>query len=185
MVFHDDRLDRLCDASGRLRDFDSGQLAAVRLRNSGEGIAPLGEILRLIDGRAPLLIEIKVARSWRALCRSVAEALDEHSGPAAVMSFSAPAVRWFANHRPAIVRGLVVSEEGKSKSLIGRHLALRLARPDFLAYDIRSLPSRFAADARSNGLAILAWTVRSPDQRRSALLHADQIIHELPDEFAA
>ena len=54
------------------------------------------------------------------------------------------------------------------------------ARPDFLAYDIRDLPSRFAAAQRSRGIPVLTWTVRTQAQEETAHRHADQIIHERP-----
>ena len=71
------------------------------------------------------------------------------------------------------------------KGRIERHLALWRAKPDFLAYDIRDLPSRFAAAQRRRGLPILTWTVRSEADRARAAAHADQIIYETIDERGA
>ena len=78
------------------------------------------------------------------------------------------------------VRGLVVTEDG-AKTLAGmvkRRLSLWHARPDFLAYDIRDLPSRFAAAQRKRGLPLLTWTVRSAELRERAALYADAPIAE-------
>jgi glycerophosphoryl diester phosphodiesterase len=182
-VFHDSELDRLCNARGRLADLGSEEAATVAFRAGGESLPRLDEIFALIGGRTPVLVEIKAQRrGWRQLCTSVRCTLQEHPGPAAIMSFDPKIVRWFARHAPGTIRGLVVSEE-KKRNLRGwfeRHLAVRLGQPDFLAYDIRSLPSRFAARARQDGLALLSWTVRSRADADKAALHADQIIHELP-----
>ncbi len=71
--------------------------------------------------------------------------------------------------RRTVVRGLVVTEEN-DRGLVGnlrRHAWLRLARPHFLAYDVRDLPSRFAAAQRARGLPLLTWTVRSALLRRA------------------
>ena len=109
-------------------------------------------------------------------------ALEGYRGPAAVMSFNPAVGRWFHDHAPRIVRGLVVTEENE-RGLVGRakrHLSLWHARPDFLACDIRDLPSGFAAGQRQRGLPVLTWTVRSEDQRTNAMHHADQIIYERP-----
>jgi hypothetical protein len=74
------------------------------------------------------------------------------------------------------LRGLVVTENrAPRRRWIRRRLALWWARPDFLAYDIRDLPSRFAA---ASGLPVLTWTCRSAEERALAALHADQIIFE-------
>ena len=59
-----------------------------------------------------------------------------------------------------------------------RHAALWHARPDFLAYDIRDLPSAFAAQQRARGLPVLTWTVRDAAQRARAAEHADAPIAE-------
>jgi hypothetical protein len=59
-----------------------------------------------------------------------------------------------------------------------RHLSLWQAQPDFLAYDIRDLPSRFAAAQRARGLPVASWTVRSPELLARARSHADAPIAE-------
>ena len=78
---------------------------------------------------------------------------------------------------PHVIRGLVISEEGKNRRFT-RSVALCCARPDFLAYDVHSLPSAFAARQRARGVTLLSWTVRTPSEAETAALHADQIIHE-------
>ena len=98
------------------------------------------------------------------------------------MSFNPQVGGWFERHIPDMVRGLVVTEQGKggARGSVERGLALWRARPHFLAYDIRDLPSRFASAQRARGLPVLTWTVRSPSDEQVAAAHADQIIHELP-----
>jgi hypothetical protein len=96
------------------------------------------------------------------------------------MSFNPEVGRWFGRHAPRIARGLVVTESGKKgpRGRLERHLALWRSKPDFLAYDIRDLPSRFAARQRRRGIPVLTWTVRSEAERARAAVHADQIIYE-------
>ncbi|QPQ54592.1 glycerophosphodiester phosphodiesterase [Allosphingosinicella flava] len=183
MVFHDARLDRLTDDKGALLDRDAATLAAVRIKGTDEGIPTLAEILALIGGQVPVLIEIKAPRrTIGPLCRAVAGALDTYPGKAGIMSFNPGVARWFARERPETLRGLVVTEEHKQglRGRIERTLSLAWAKPDFLAYDIRDLPSRFAAAARRCGLPVFTWTVRSPAALEIAAAHADQIIYELP-----
>jgi glycerophosphoryl diester phosphodiesterase len=145
----------------------------------------LSEILALIGGRAPLLIEVKSRdRRVAPLCGAVARTLDGYEGPVGVMSFNPQVGRWFGRHRPHLLRGLVVTEREKrgARGRLERSLFLLWARADFLAYDIRDLPSRFAAKARRRGLPVYTWTVRSEDERSRAAAHADQIIFEAPPE---
>ena len=181
LVFHDARLERLCEAAGPVGRMTAHDATRVRLKGSSETIPNLARALARIGGRVPLLIEIKAPRlGFRPLCSAIAAELQRYPGPVAVMSFGSGPIAWFARHAPAVLRGLVISEEGKRKIAVPRGLALRHARPDFLAYDVRSLPSPFAERARRSGLALLVWTVRTKTDRERALRYGDQIIHELP-----
>ena len=182
MVFHDAELARLADARGALAAWSAAELGRFRLKESDETIPTLGEILALIEGKAPLLIEVKAPnRSVAALCRSVEAALGAYKGPVGVMSFNPEVGAWFARHAPARLRGLVVTEQDKGlRGLAERPLALWRSRADFLAYDIRDLPSRFADAQRAKGMPVLTWTVRSLADRARAAEHASQIIYETP-----
>jgi hypothetical protein len=97
------------------------------------------------------------------------------------MSFNPEISAWFATNAPHIARGLVISEEEKSglRNMLEHRLSLWRAKPDFLAYDIHSLPSCFAAKMRIQGLPILTWTIRNRRDMEIASIYADQIIHEL------
>jgi glycerophosphoryl diester phosphodiesterase len=184
VVFHDFELDRLTGETGPVIQRSADELTQLELTGSGDRIPTLKRMLDEVAGRVPVLIEIKAkGTSFKhsgALCQAVRRVLEGYSGPHAIMSFDPRVVRWFAERSPLTVRGLVVTEEN-SKTLLGmirRRLSLWAAKPDFLAYDIRDLPSRFAAGQRSRGLPVLTWTVRSAEHRDRAGLHADAPIAE-------
>ncbi len=181
MVFHDEELGRLSVEQGPVRGRAAAELARIRLRDSDETIPTLNEILALIAGRAPLLIEVKApGRAVGALSRAVSAALKGYTGQVAVMSFNPEVGHWFARHDPQRLRGLVVTEKGKKwRGRLKRRLALWRSRADFLAYDIRDLPSAFAESAQRRGLRVLTWTVRTLTERARAAEHADQIIYEV------
>lgn len=182
-VFHDYALDRLTDAVGVVADRSARELDAIVLSGTTEMLPRLAEMLALVSGRVPLLIEVKTKeRRVGTLCLAIRRALEGYGGAFAVMSFNPQVARWFAGHASGVVRGLVVTEEGKRgfRGRIERYWSLWRARPDFLAYDIRDLPSPFAAAQRSRGIKVLSWTVRTQAQKETALSHADQIIYERP-----
>jgi len=181
IVFHDHDLDRLTTASGAVARRSAAELADLAYRE-GEGKVPtLAEALRRIAGRAALLIEVKAPdRRVDRLCRAVARAVAGYRGDVGVMSFNPEVGRWFSLRAPDVPRGLVVSESGRKgvRGRVERRLSLIRARPDFLAYDVRDLPSGFAAAARARGLAVYTWTVRGEADRARAAAQADQIIYE-------
>jgi glycerophosphoryl diester phosphodiesterase len=183
MVFHDETLDRLTGKSGPVAALTAEALRSIRLYTSNEVMPVLGEALAVIAARVPVLIEVKAPdRHVAALCEAVARGLEDYAGPVGVMSFNPEVGRWFARRAPERLRGLVVSERGKKglRGRIERRLALWRSRADFLAYDVRDLPSGFAAAARAGGHKVYTWTVRTEAERTRAALHADQIIFEMP-----
>lgn len=182
-VFHDWNLERVSDGVGLLADLDAEAIGRLRLRGSGEPIPTFGQIVSLVAGRVPVLVELKArGNAFAPLCAAVASTLTGYGGPVGIMSFNPRASHWFARNAPAMLRGLVVTESGKRgwRGGIERALASAWSRPDFLAYDIRDLPSRFAAARRARGVPVYTWTVRSDEDRARAAAHADQIIFETP-----
>ncbi|AYJ86240.1 glycerophosphodiester phosphodiesterase [Sphingomonas paeninsulae] len=184
-VFHDAELERLTSARGAFRTKSAIELDAIKLAGTEEAIPRLEEILKLVGGRVPVLIEVKTKeRHVAALCLSVRRALEGYRGAAAIMSFNPEVGHWFNTHAPRIVRGLVVTEEGevtrkeRLKGWFKRWASMARAKPDFLAYDVRDLPSRFAVSARSRGITVLTWTVRDAADEQAAFEHADEAIYE-------
>ena len=177
LVFHDWDLDRLTAARGPVRTRTIEQLSQIPLRG-GDPIWTLPQLLGEVAGRVPLLIEVKSRREvpYERFCSKVARSLDHYVGRMAVMSFDPRVVRWFAQNLPDLApRGLVMTD---SDSPLWRRWALWRARPQFLAYDVRSLPSRLAAAQRAKGMPVLTWTVSDEARLARARKHADAPIAE-------
>lgn len=181
IVFHDAALSRMTGETGAIADLDARAIQRLTLPDGG-GVPRLEALLNLCGTDTPLLIEIKVdGRRVAPICSAVSDDLARRPmALAAVMSFNPMAMRWFARRRPDVVRGLVISARQKPgwRGKIGRALALWMARPDFIACDIRDLPSSLSARMRRRGRPVLTWTVRTGEERARAARHADQIIFE-------
>lgn len=181
VVFHDYDLMRLTGREGRVAEFTAQRLRQIALTGTGEMIPTLIEIVHLVDSRVPMLIEVKAqGAEVGLLCASVLRAVRDYPGLIAIMSFNPEVGRWFWRNGRGITRGLVVTEQGRGHvhGAVTRRLSLWRARPHFLAYDIRDLPSRFARQQRARGLPVLSWTVRGAGHRATAAAEADQIIYE-------
>ncbi|MFP4475754.1 MAG: glycerophosphodiester phosphodiesterase family protein [Desulfatibacillaceae bacterium] len=187
VVFHDDDLTRAADRKERIADLDFGQVRELVLFGDGPPPPMLPEVLALVAGRAPLYIEVKNDGGPGPAEQSVAAALADYTGPCAVASFNPFSMAWFAAHRPRLFRGLVSGGFEDEQSLPRRllkkaflsTLALnRLAKPDFVAYDVRRLPHRAVSRYRRSGIPVVAWTCKSPEQGRYAEQYADNVVFE-------
>ena len=175
MVFHDHDLRRLCASALAVEATQAEVLAGQKLYDSSEHIPWLAELLNLVAGRVPILIELK-CRSGNAapLAKAVAKELDDYAGPVGVMSFEPKAIKWFARHRPYRRRGLVISERA---SAVDRWSNILNASPHFLAVDCGAIARPWAAKQRAKRW-VYSWTIRTPELRASAENHADALIWE-------
>ncbi|MEP1421257.1 MAG: glycerophosphodiester phosphodiesterase family protein [Erythrobacter sp.] len=182
MVFHDWELDRLTARAGLVEDRTRADLEMTNLQGNGEPIPSLATFLGAVDGRVPLLIEIKSKPGYDVewSCISAAQLLKDYSHEFAVMSFDPRVAMWFRHNLPLSVCGLVMREDemGHTPTKTARREAFAAAQPDFLAYDIAALPGPWVAELRAGGLPILTWTVNSEAKRKTALQNADALIAE-------
>lgn len=165
MVFHDADLERMTEVDGLLVDRSVGELTALTLRDSEETIPTLRDMLGLVAGQVPLLLELKTEhdRPVGPLCRAVRRDCEGYRGQLAVMSFDPRVARWFAKHGSPFPQGLVVSEEGRPTLMaqIKRRLAVEYAKPDFLALDVRDLPNGLSRRQIARKAPLVSWTVDS------------------------
>ncbi len=192
LVFHDYTLNRLVGTAGNLVEKTPADRAVLKLSGSDEKIPEFSEVLDLVAGRVPLLVEIKdqdmrLGTNVGPLEAEVAAALSGYEGPVAVMSFNPHSVAAFASHAPDVPIGLVtdafVQEEWPTVS------AERLAEladigdaetlgVDFVSHDHVSLRSAPIQRLQAAGMPILCWTIRSETEQSEALEVADQVTFE-------
>lgn len=189
VVFHDETLERLTEGRGRVSAHDLETLRHLPMLGTQDRILTLPELLNLVAGRAPLILEVK--SEWnddRRYEAHIAEALREYDGKVAVMSFDPHCVAAFRSLLPGLPRGLVaewISRRSYQRRIsIWQRFAMRhlltasIARPHFIAYDVRALPTTATRIARWLGYPLLTWTVRTDAEREKAEKLADAIIFE-------
>lgn len=189
MVFHDDTLDRLTTASGPLAACTAAELGSIAFRATADRMQTLAALLDQVAGRTPLVVEVK--SRWDdvgPLERRVAGLLAAYRGPVAVMSFDTRSVAALREIAPALVRGVVAErfDDPAEWPMLspGRRFAMRhllpgfVCRPHFINYHVKALPAIAPFLARSAGLPLLAWTVRSEADRKTAARWADAMVFE-------
>ncbi len=186
MVFHDDDLERMTGVPGRLGDRTTSELAELRLRGSDERIPTLAETLALVGRRAMVHVELKTPYGRVGpLEQRTHEVLIDHAGPVCVIGFNPYSHAWFAERFPGVMRGLDsysykhaphLAETQRASFAKLEHVAI--AKPHFLALGLDMLPCDRAVGFRVDGLPIVAWTVRKPEQWEAIRDGCDNLIFE-------
>ncbi len=188
MVFHDGKLARLTGREGRIADYSAADLGEIPLAGSEDTIPTLGETLTLVGHRAMVHIELKTAYGEVGpLEQRVYEILIDHNGPVAVIGFNPYSHAWFADRHPDILRGLdshryAAADSGRlapeQRRSFQRLEHVAIARPHFLALGLDMLPNPRADALRAEGMPIVAWTVRQPQEWERISAHCDNLIFE-------
>jgi glycerophosphoryl diester phosphodiesterase len=192
MVFHDYDLDRLTGEKGALAQRAAAELGKITLRHASEGIPTLPEVLAVVAGRVPLLIEIKdqdgaCGPNVGPLERATAAALRGYEGPVAVMSFNPHSVASFAQAAPDVPRGLTVGgpDDSTYYALSERRRAELSNIEDFdrvgasfISHDYRLLDRPAVTRLKQRGIPILCWTIRSAEAEAEARKIADNVTFE-------
>ncbi len=172
VVFHDDDLLRLAGDPRKVWELTLEELQALPLAGVDSARIPtLKDVLRAVDGKVPLLIELKNGPFNRQLCEALMEHLKDYDGAYLVESFSPLIVTWFRFNQPQLVRGQLVGPmqsyrpdvDGFSAFFMAGLLCNFLGRPDFVAYDVNA-PRFFSPHFQRFMFRtpMACWTVKDP-----------------------
>ena len=192
MVFHDDHLDRLTDQIGPIAQRPAADLSGIKLSGGHDTIADLKQVLELIAGRVPLLVEIKdqngnMGQDVGPLEAAVATVLRPYRGPVAVMSFNPHSVSAFGEIRPDIPLGLVTDRfepedwpglNADRREHLGQILDFGTSGAGFISHNQTQLDDHPVSALKAQGVPVLCWTVRSRDEERRARSIADNVTFE-------
>ena len=201
MVFHDDALDRLTSETGPVRARTAETLTGIRLQGSNDTIPTFAQVLALVAGRVPLLVELKAPSPTMSdtdenLESASAAALHGYRGPVALMSFNPHAVAHLARLAPLLPRGLTTSayDPDDWHPLPPAACARLREIPDydrtqssFISHEAADLSFRpRVTELKAQGAKILCWTIRSPAAEAQARRIAQNITFEsYPAAFPA
>ena len=184
VVFHDDTLDRMTNATGVVEKMDYNQIKDITLLDTDCKIPTFKQILELVDGKTELLIEIKPYNNVGCVEEKVAELLDGYKGDFAIESFNPLILRWFKKHRPNFVCGQLASECNgipipKFQKFVIKHMVLcRFCGCKFVAYNVNDIAKVKRVQRLRKKMPVLGWTVCSQNHYEQTKQHYDNMIFD-------
>ncbi|HLF21481.1 MAG TPA: glycerophosphodiester phosphodiesterase family protein [Aestuariivirga sp.] len=188
VVFHDETLDRVTGDQGPLMERNTAELKRVPFRAGHDRIQTLAELLEQVDGKVPLVIELK--SHWDggdALAARALAVLAAYRGPHGLMSFDPDLVEALRRRSPATARGIAADRADDPYYDFFPPERLRELRnfshlvrtePHFVSFDYRQLPFAPVTEFRQAGHPVITWTIKSPEAAAQARRYCDQITFE-------
>ena len=183
VIMHDSNILRMCGVNKNLADMYEYELSEMFLNKTKYNIPTLKEVLELVNGKVPLMIELKPIRHNKKhiLEKSVYELIKDYKGDIAVKSFHPLSMLWFKKNAPEITRGMLGSYFEHThlpklyKNIIKKMSFYSLIKPHFISYDFRYLPNKYV---KKKNVPIVAWTITSEKLEEEALKFADTVVFE-------
>lgn len=183
VVLHDFQLKRMTGVPGIVEEWTLEDLRKLRLQGTDAQIPTLDEVLELVNGKVPLLLEIKSERLGEVgrLEPVLMKRLASYQGEFILEAFNPEVLVWLHRHAPQYIRGQLgnLDDENKQFKFYSRHLMFNpLSRPDFIAFDIQKIDYKLRLACKKHGLPLLGWTIRTEAELKKADRLCDGVIYE-------
>ena len=191
IVFHDDDLLRLTERDIKIEDSNYNDIKNIKILDTNYTIPTLKQVIEYVDGKVPLLIEIKDGKDIIELSKRSNEVMKEYEGDYAVQSFNPFVLEWYKDNEPGVLRGQLSGSYKKGaeklkeyEKFVLRNLLLNFkSKPNFIAYEVQGIPNNSVEYVRKTGIPVLTWTVVDNKTLEKANLYTDNIIFNNFDEF--
>jgi glycerophosphoryl diester phosphodiesterase len=185
VVFHDNNLKRLVGKDAYLKDLSVEDLRGLRILNTEEKIPTLSEVLQLVNGKVPLLIELKPLGDNKLLCEKFIDTISGYKGKYAIHSFNPYIIYWFKKNHPSIIRGQITEffrDDLKMKK-ITKYLMKTMffnmfTKPDFINYGIQDLPNKYCDRVYKKGMCVISYASKNQKEFDTVKQHYDNSVFE-------
>ena len=188
VVFHDDNLERMTGINKKIKESTYNEIKKLKLQNTDNYIPLLKDVLKLINGKVPIVIELKYDVRYGALEEETIKILKNYRGKYVIKSFNPLSVYWLKRNYPEIIRGQLSYDFKDEKinvieKFIFRNMMFNvITKPDFISYGINSLPNKRVEEYRKKNV-VLGWTVKNKRELEKAKKYCDNFICENLEEI--
>lgn len=179
VVFHDDTVDRLSNAGGRIEEYNYFTLKRLTL-DGNHKIPLLQDVLKLIDHKVRLNIELKGAGTTDRV-NFITNYYIEKQGwtldDFLISSFKWDELREMRKINPDIPIAILTEEDPVDAIVIAKELNAEAINPNF-----QMLTEENSAKIKDSGFKIYTWTVNEPEDIMAMKnLGIDGIISNYPE----
>lgn len=177
IVYHDSNLKRLTGIDREIKDLNYSEIKRITIK-TGEHIPTLNEVLKLVDGKVPLLIELKFDNKVGVLEKELVKSLDNYKGKFAIQSFNPLCLYWFKKYRKNYIRGQLVTQQYSFNfisNFVCKYMVLNpITKPDFISSNIKKLPNQKIR----NKYILIGWTIKNRAELNKYRNYCDNLIVE-------
>jgi glycerophosphoryl diester phosphodiesterase len=191
IVFHDNDLYRMTGVNKNVKDCKVDEISSLKLGKSNERIPLFVDVLKLIDGKVPLMIELKNKENNSRLEKALYSELKKYKGDYAIQSFNPFSVAWFRFHAKYVIRGQLSGNYNNEKMFFLNKFLLEnlllniISKPDFVNYEIAYLNKYAIRRLKAKQMPILGWTARDKETFELSMQKCNNVVFEgfLPDTY--
>jgi len=185
VAFHDYSLKRICQDDRNIDEISYRELKDLKLFHTEEKISTLHEVIEYVDGKVPLLIELKPHGDVKKLCHKTMDILKNYQGRYALFSFNPKVCYTLKKNYPNVIRGQISEyfTDNKKMSRFSKYLMKsmffnRFTKPDFISYGITDLPNKYLDKYKKKGLTIISYAAKNQDEFNRVKSFYDNVVFE-------
>ena len=165
VVYHDFELKRLTNVNKIIETLSYPQLSKIKIKNKYQ-IPTLEQVMHIVNGKVPILIEVKDMADNIEFYEILAKMLDEYKGEFAIHSMNPKVINWFYKKRPNYVIGLIIFNDLNYK--IFKKYTHKI---DFISAYKKQLPFK-------SKKMIIGWTIKNKKEYEKYKEISDNLICE-------
>lgn len=184
VVFHDDNLERMTGYKKNIEECTYDEIMGLELLETSEKIPLLKEVLDVVNGTVPLMIELKNKGKVGRLEQKLYDQLKIYKGDFVLQSFNPYSMGWFKKNAPEIIRGQLsgsyINEQlGFYKKILLENLLLnRISKPHFVNYEIMYLSNLAVKIQKQRNIVVLGWTAKNEAEYKKGMQECDNVVFE-------
>lgn len=188
VVFHDDDLKRMTGVNKIIKDTTYEEIKNLKLQNTDNYIPLFKDVLKIIAGKVPIIIELKNDNKYGKLEKEMMNLLKDYKGKYVIKSFSPFTLIWFKKNYPDVIRGqLSYNFKRKKINIVYKYVCKNMlfnfiTKPDFISYGIKSMPNK-RINKFKDKIFIIGWTIRNKKDLEKAKKYCDNFICENLDQL--